>query len=149
MTSLLKDKTAELWKGFMAERNTIANKISDDLYSVQVFDKKDLKGFNGNTKFEKWAAVEVSSFDDVPAGMETFVVPGGEYAVFTHAGHQQDFDYIYKNWLPASKYILDDRPHFAVMGERYKSDDPGSEEEIWIPVRLVTAFTDDTTNTTY
>jgi len=34
-----------------------------------------------------------------------------------------------------SEFMLDDRPHFALMGDRYKNDDPESEEEIWIPVK--------------
>jgi AraC family transcriptional regulator len=39
------------------------------------------------------------------------------------------------DWLPDSGFELDNRPHFAVMGEKYKRDDDASEEEIWIPVR--------------
>ena len=38
--------------------------------------------------------------------------------------------------MPASEYILDKRPHFEILGEKYKNDDPASEEEVWIPVRL-------------
>jgi len=30
---------------------------------------------------------------------------------------------------------LDNRPHFEVLGEKYKNGDPESEEEIWIPVK--------------
>jgi len=30
---------------------------------------------------------------------------------------------------------LDDRPHFEVLGDKYKNADPDSEEEIWIPIR--------------
>jgi AraC family transcriptional regulator len=37
--------------------------------------------------------------------------------------------------LPASGYELDDRPHFEILGERYKNNDPDSEEELWFPVR--------------
>jgi AraC family transcriptional regulator len=29
---------------------------------------------------------------------------------------------------------LDDRPHFEVLGEKYKNNDPTSEKEIWIPI---------------
>lgn len=41
-----------------------------------------------------------------------------------------------KTWLPASDYNLDNRPHFEVLGEKYKNNDPTSEEEIWIPIKL-------------
>ncbi|HLT33108.1 MAG TPA: GyrI-like domain-containing protein, partial [Aquaticitalea sp.] len=43
------------------------------------------------------------------------------------------YQYIYGQWIPNSEYELDDRPHFALMGEKYK--DPESEEEFWIPIR--------------
>ena len=46
------------------------------------------------------------------------------------------FEYIFKEWLPKSNYILDNRPHFEVLGENYKNDNADSEEEIWIPVKL-------------
>ena len=32
-------------------------------------------------------------------------------------------------------YILDNRPHFEVLGGKYKNNDSNSEEEIWIPVK--------------
>ncbi len=84
----------------------------------------------------KWATVEVTDFDKIPKGMEGFTLPGGLYAVFPHRVMDTDiFQYIYTTWLPNSTYSLDDRPHFELLGEKYKNNDPDSEEEIWIPVR--------------
>jgi AraC family transcriptional regulator len=37
--------------------------------------------------------------------------------------------------LPNLGYTLDDRAHFEVLGEKYKNNDPLSEEEIWIPIK--------------
>ncbi len=37
--------------------------------------------------------------------------------------------------LPNSEYELENRPHFEVLGEKYKNNDPNSEEEIWIPIK--------------
>jgi AraC family transcriptional regulator len=94
--------------------------------------------FKPANEFERWAAVEVSDFDNVPSGMETFVLPGGLYAVFDYKGLNTDkaiFQYIFGTWLPNSEYILDHRPHFEVLGDKYKNNDPASEEEIWIPIR--------------
>ena len=71
--------------------------------------------------------------------METFLLEGGLYAVFIHRGSSTDtstFHYIFSTWLPKSNYILDSRPHFEVLGEKYKNGDPDSEEEIWIPIKL-------------
>ena len=79
----------------------------------------------------------------MPEAMETFVLPGGLYAVFDYRGSSGDaariFRYIFAEWLPASDYLLDERPHFEVLGERYKNNDPHSEEEIWIPVEIKNA----------
>jgi len=38
--------------------------------------------------------------------------------------------YIFSDWLPKSDYELDEKPHFEILGEKYKNDDPNSEEEI-------------------
>lgn len=45
------------------------------------------------------------------------------------------FRYIFGTWLPASGYVLDDRPHFEVLGPGYRPDDPEAEEDIFIPIR--------------
>lgn len=89
-------------------------------------------------EFDKWAAVEVSNMGDVPDGMQSFVLDEGLYAVFDYKGLNTDnriFIYIFTEWLPKSNYFLDHRPHFEILGEKYKNNDPESEEEIWIPVR--------------
>ena len=98
----------------------------------------DFINMKQDMEFEKWAAVEVSDFNDVPTGMESYTIQGGLYAVFLHKGAATDlstFEYIFKTWLPNSKYELDQREHFEVLGEKYKNNDPGSEEDIWIPVK--------------
>jgi AraC family transcriptional regulator len=43
--------------------------------------------------------------------------------------------YIFNTWLPKSGYQLDRRPHFEILGEKYKNNNPDSEEEIWIPIQ--------------
>ena len=71
--------------------------------------------------------------------MKTFTLSGGVYAVFLYKGLNTDnqiFQYIYGTWLPNSKYVLDNRPHFETLGEKYKNNDLNSEEEIWVPVKL-------------
>ncbi len=89
--------------------------------------------------FEKWAAIAVSDFDQVPDDMETLIIPSGPYAVFSYRGKpseaQETFRFIYGMWLPHSGYAMDDRPYFALMGENYKGEDPESEEEFWKPIR--------------
>ena len=135
--SQLENKTADLWKSFMPFRNTIPGKVNNLLYSLQVFPSDYFKSFNPATTFEKWALVEVSNCDALPEGMESFSLEGGLYAVFQHKGMDTTlFNYIYSQWLPVSAYKLDQRPHFEVLGEKYRNGDPESEEEIWIPIAL-------------
>lgn len=133
------NKTPELWRSFMPLRKTILNTISNDLFSMQVYPPSfDFNSFNMDAPFIKWAAMEVSGLTVIPEGMDTFKLPGGTYAVFHYKGLNTDtaiFEYIYAKWLPASEYVLDHRPHFEILGEKYKNGDPDSEEEIWIPVR--------------
>jgi AraC family transcriptional regulator len=90
-------------------------------------------------EFDKRAGLEVRDFNTVPPGMETFIIPAGKYAVFSHIGTASDapktFGYIFGTWLPQSDYKVDLRPHFEILGEKYRRDDPDSEEEVWIPVK--------------
>lgn len=131
-------KTPLLWRTFMPRLGEIKNRLGADRYSAEVYAPGYFKNFNPAQPFTKWAAVEVSNLSDIPAGMETLTLQG-QYAVFLHKGPasqgRHTYDYIFLNWLPTSGYVLDDRPHFAVMGAKYKHEDPASEEEIWIPVR--------------
>ncbi|MDQ6610330.1 MAG: GyrI-like domain-containing protein [Bacteroidota bacterium] len=137
--SLADNKTLSLWKSFMPRRKEIQNNTGSELYSLQLYDRWYFNNFNPNAEFEKWAAIEVANFDAVPAEMETFILTGGLYAVFIHKGSNTDyqtFDYIFTTWLPNSKFLLDDRPHFEILGEKYKNGDSDSEEEIWIPIKV-------------
>jgi AraC family transcriptional regulator len=129
---------AELWKRFMPRRNEITNAISQDVIGVAVYSSDYFSAFNPAKEFVRWATIEVSDFSAVPEGMETFTIPAGTYAVFDYKGLSTDtsiYQYIHGVWLPNSEYQLDDRPHFEVMGEKYRNNDPESEEEIWVPVK--------------
>ena len=91
-----------------------------------------------DTVFEKWAAVEVTDFSAVPAGMAPYELADGLYAVFPHHGPASAFaqvaQHIFGVWLPASAYRLDSRDHFEVFGDAYWPFDPEATEEIWIPI---------------
>lgn len=137
--SFADNKTGELWRSFMPHRNKVPNPVSSDLFSMQIFPPTfDFASINPYEQFEKWAAIEVSDFGIIPGGMEAFLLPQGLYAVFLHKGGaqtaQQTFQYIFGIWFPASGYTIDTRPHFEILGEKYKNN-PESEEEIWIPVK--------------
>ena len=138
--SLADNKTFKLWQSFMPRRKEIKNILTADLFSMQVYPPAfDFSFSNLNAPFEKWAAVEVSDFDTFPNEMESYTLHGGLYAVFDYKGLSTDpaiFKYIFGTWLPGSKdYLLDNRPHFEILGDKYKNNDPDSEEEIWIPIK--------------
>lgn len=138
--SLAGDRTSELWQSFMKERGTILQIPGTDLCNLVVYDPPlDLQNFQPTMVFTKYALAEVASFDELPENMESFLLSGGLYAVFLHRGHPASFPqtlgYIFGQWLPSSGYTLDHRPHFELLGEKYKNNAPDSEEEVWIPIR--------------
>lgn len=138
--NFLANRTQELWQRFMPRRKEIANSTETKLYSVEIYpDLAFFEHFNPATEFEKWAAVRVSDFHSIPGSMEKLTLPAGLYAVFPYKGAASDaakmYQYIFENWIPGSIYSLDHRPHFALMGEKYKHNDPDSEEEFWVPIK--------------
>lgn len=138
--SFASNKTLELWQSFMPRRKEIKNIAGSELYSVELYNNPTFfRNFNPAAEFEKWAGMKVANFDDVPVGMSTLVIPEGQYAVFHYKGKpseaQPTYQYIFADWIPNSGYELDNRPHFACMGEKYKGEDPQSEEDLWIPIK--------------
>ena len=136
--SLTANKTGQLWGSFGPRIREIPNRTTEDKISMQVYPTLYYANFKPSKEFEKWATVEVSHFEHVPVGMHAFTLEGGLYAVFDYKGSSADtsiYQYIFSEWLPNSAFEVDDRPHFEVLGHKYKNNDPNSEEEIWIPVR--------------
>lgn len=131
-----------LWARFMPRCATVKNRIGKELFSLAVYPENfsfSKGGFNAEIYFERWAGVEVESPKDMPDEMESLVVPAGLYAIFHYKGLNTDtsiYEYIHGEWLPGSPYVLDTRPHFELLGEKYRNGDPNSEEDIYIPVRL-------------
>jgi len=139
--SLTNNRTRELWQDFVPYIYTIPGRSGSELISLQVYNTTVLaKVLDPDQEYIKWAAVQISSAGKLPPGIETFTVPGGLYAVFDYKGMPEDgekiFRFIFESWLPESHYELDDRPHFEVLGAKYKNGSPDSEEEIWIPIKL-------------
>ncbi|NJB71456.1 AraC family transcriptional regulator [Saonia flava] len=138
--TLTDNKTSFLWGKFMPRHKEIKGRLGSEFYAMQVYGSPLFKSFTPQTVFEQWACVPVQKIDDIPLGMESFIIPIGSYAVFVHKGLPSDFsktmEYISKVWFPKSDYTWDFRPHFQVMGNKYKNNDPNSEEEVWVPVKL-------------
>jgi AraC family transcriptional regulator len=136
--SISDDRTFTLWHSFMPRLKEISDRATGNLISMRVYNEPMRPGDLSQT-FEKWAAVVVNSFNNVPEGMASYSLQNGLYAMFHYKGLNTDskiFKTIYGTWLPSSGYILDDRPHFELLGNKYKNGNPDSEEEICIPIRM-------------
>ena len=137
--SIAENNTANLWKNFITKLKIHQLYNSQDMYSLEIYDQNYFEEFNPLNKFDKWAAVIFENIAEIPDDMEILLIPKGKYIVFDYIGNSSDafkaYQYIYNEWLLGSQYILDSRPHFALMGEKYKNNNPKSEEEIWIPVK--------------
>ncbi|MDP2526912.1 GyrI-like domain-containing protein [Maribacter dokdonensis] len=137
--SLLDNKTPQLWKTFRQRSKEVDHRASEDFISLQQYPSHYFEEFSAGSEFVKWACVEVDEVDNIPEGMNMLLLETGLYAVFHYTGSAQNaptfFQYIYGEWIPNSEYQLDGRPHFEVLGAKYKNNDPNSEEEVWIPIK--------------
>jgi AraC family transcriptional regulator len=132
-------KVEQLWKSFIPRRKEITNQLTNNLISMAIYKPNHFEEFNQTNQFEKWATVEVNDFNNVPEGMETFTLESGLYAVFDYKGLHTDYSiyqYIFSTWLPNLPYKLENRPHFEILGDKYRNNDCNSEEEIWIPIQI-------------
>lgn len=134
-TSFQEDKTWMVWRKFMMRRNEIANRISDRLFSLQIYPEN----FTPNESFTKYALAEVSDFDNIPNAFETFELEKGKYLVFNYKGKAENgpqvFSYIFQTFIPENNIEVDDRPHFEIFGDDYNPSSEFAEEEIWIPIK--------------
>lgn len=127
-----------LWRDFRSRVSEVEGRVGPDFVSMRLYEEPLASAPSADARFEQWAAVEVSEFDE-GADMARHSLSGGLYAVFIHRGPASAFAatarYIYGEWLPGSAYELDDREHFEVLGPSYRPDDPEATEEVWIPIR--------------
>ena len=131
------NKTFGLFHKFMQRRKEIRDISSNDVYDVRLFGRAYLNDFSPHTNFVKWAAVEVSQIVNIPAEMNIIHIPTGLYAIFKIVGMDANptlFEYIFTEWLPASGYQLDERPHFHRLSESYQSKAADSLQEIYVPI---------------
>ena len=139
-TSFVNDRTSELWRAFRPVTSTIIGRTGGESYSVKVYDGSySFSQFDPAAEFDKWAAAAASDEAPVPDGMESLIVPAGKYAEFTHVGPSSEapviFGYIFGEWLPASEFGLDQRPHFEILPTGYDPFSTDATERILIPVR--------------
>lgn len=138
-TTQSENKTRELWQNFRP-RSRQLSQVLPGAYSVQIYPAGTSFGqFSPTMQFEKWAAVAVPDWTDVPEGLQKLEIPAGTYAKFMYQGTAPGFPrfaaYIFSDWLPRSGFRLAERPHFDYMPPEYKGPmHPEAEEEIWVPI---------------
>lgn len=127
-------KIKALWQKFSPRKDEITNLINSKSIAMQTFTID--KNGEPNKNFNMWACVEVSNLSDIPSDMKGFIIPKGEYIKVIHIGMDagKTYQYIITEWLPNSGYKIDDRPHFQVMGDKYKNGSPDSEEDFYVPI---------------
>ena len=120
-----------LWQAFNKRYGDIKQKSNSMLCYGICDDEPDSEG-----RFHYTACAEVDSFQDIPEGMETKVVPEGKYLVYTYGGAIKDIGEFYNNiftkWLPISGNEIDFRPQFELYDERFMSN---GEFDIYIPIK--------------
>jgi AraC family transcriptional regulator len=136
------DATVRLWQTLMPRRHEIENRVATSYLSMRIYSKPGMapeEMFAPDTRFEKWAAVQVADGGAVPVGMRSYSLGGGMYAVFLHQGPASGFPdtmrYIFGTWLPQSQYELDDREHFELIPEGWTPTDAQAQEELFVPIR--------------
>ena len=136
--SLVNNSTGALFSSFMPRRKEISKLKDQIVYDLRVYPASYFKKFSPAKTFTKWAVVEVEDAEEIPEGMEIFQLVGGDYAVFRSADGKTDpniFQYIFGQWMPNSKYALDDRPHFERLDPKGIKNNPEPDEEYWIPIK--------------
>ena len=102
---------------------------------------QDTYGVCGNLEedgsFSYVAGVEVSVAEDIPAGMESWEVPAGQYAVFpcTLKTIGETYKDAFETWLPSSKYDHHPTPDFEFYDASFDPEDFESLLYIYIPIK--------------
>jgi len=137
--SLAKNETFLLWRSFIPLKKELKELAGTELYSVEIYPADYFMHFSPKREFEKWAAAPVTDAFQPNDQIHILEIPEGLYAVFLYKGASSEvhkmYQYIIGTWIPNSEYQLDNRPHMGIMGEKYRNDDPESEEELWVPVK--------------
>ncbi|AJA49193.1 hypothetical protein CPAST_c31270 [Clostridium pasteurianum DSM 525 = ATCC 6013] len=120
-----------LWQVFNSRYNDIKHKSKSMLCYGICDDEMDSQG-----RFHYTACSQVDSFQDIPEGMETKIVPPGKYLLYTYTGDIKDIGVFYNNlftkYLPASGHEIDLRPQFELYDSRFMNT---GEFDIYIPVK--------------
>ncbi|MCX7746423.1 MAG: AraC family transcriptional regulator [Clostridia bacterium] len=141
-TSIQENRTDLLWLKFTERMNEIRGIEGRGYYSICRYSPEvEVRDILEDFTYTAFLGLEVENFEHVPSGMETHVIPGGSYAVFSHKGNtsvaMETYRYIFGEWYPNTPYRLNGNFDFEYYRERYiyGVDMEELELDIHIPVR--------------
>ncbi len=137
-TSTMKENTIPaLWGEYNKIYDAIPDKVEGPCMGICVYTDMDV--CTEDTPFEYIACHEVTTFDHIPDSMQTYNVPKGRYACFTHKGSLDTLDktygYIFGVWAKETTYEMDKRDQIEIYDERFKYGQDDSEMDILVPIK--------------
>lgn len=140
-TSTLDNVLADLWNRLFEICSQIPASPEARRFGICETDRtKTYISKDGNVAFSEIVGIEVDGLGQLPEGVDTKIIPGGRYAVFTHRGTVdtliKTYDYIWGSWILFTKETLDDREDFEIYDERFLgADNADTQIDIYIPVK--------------
>ena len=133
--------------GVMGRCHRRLNKVKDGIpgrtdlaYTIGLNDYNGSSFEGSQPAFDYYAAVETSSPEQVPAGMDAKVLEKSRYVVFRFRGRNEDSmepvsTYIYREWFPQSTCRLNEEAmyDFVKCGETI-DENGNSDIEYWVPI---------------
>ncbi|GLC83337.1 AraC family transcriptional regulator [Lacrimispora brassicae] len=140
-TSTLHNILPDLWNSLLEICNQIPAPSDARRFGICETDRTKVSiSKDGNVFFSEMVGIEVDNFQLLPKNVDTKIIPGGRYAVFTHQGTVatllKTYDYIWGSWVLFTKETLDDREDFEIYDKRFlgpKHND--SQIDIYIPIK--------------
>ena len=138
--SLKQNEIVNVWKKFIPLSKDIPENVKGQFCSLSIYASVNfMNDFSNQTKFKRGAFVEVNDLNYTHNKLETFFAEG-LFAVFLHKGlpseGEKTFRFIFEQWLIESEYEWALPYHFERLPLNYNPNNPESEEEIWLPIKL-------------
>ncbi|MEJ8555085.1 AraC family transcriptional regulator [Tepidibacter sp. Z1-5] len=129
-----------LWQRFEDVADIIPNKHHSERTFGICEQLQETHTLNYDMDFSEVIGMEVTCYDNLPAGIVAKTIPAGKYAVFTHRGLLsailKTYEYIWGTWVLLTKEVLDERANFELYDKRFLGrDNEQSEMDIYIPIK--------------
>lgn len=127
------------WHKLHKNKTKIIDRL-DQQFLIGVNDYSEFKTIKSKPIFNFIAGAEVSTFNQIPKEMKTFILPASKYIIFVYKGRSEDsvqpiVDYIYHEWLLNSSCQLNEKNRYDIVKYGEEVDKDGlSEIQYWIPV---------------